>query len=96
MENENNSNEVTVTDTQKVRKPRSPNKPRTLEKQGLFASKKVDKINSKRAKALADAANRVNKRFDERVAEFVASLPTEVQSLVTGLNKTQTEDEASS
>ena len=70
----------------KTRKPRSPNKPKTLDKLGVMASNRVTRINDKREKAVAAAIKRLNERFDEQVAEFLNGLPADVKVLVTGLN----------
>lgn len=84
MTTENTATDSTET-LVKTRKPRSKNKPKTVDKQALLASRHVDRFNAKRDDALVKAAERVNARFDSAIAEFVASLPEEVQKLVTGV-----------
>lgn len=84
---------VTATDpVVKTRKPRSQNKPKTADKLGLQASKKIDRLNVLRDRALEEAAARVNTRFDERIQELFDSLADDVKSFVTGLNKPVEDD----
>ncbi len=74
--------ENTVT---KTRKPRSPNKPRTPEKQAYFASKKIDKLNAQCEEAVRKAAHKVRLKFKAKVDEFLLSLPADVLPNVTGV-----------
>lgn len=83
--------ENTVTPV-KTRKPRSPNKPKTADKLGLQASKKIDRLNALREEALAEAATRVNTRFDERIQELFDLLADDVKPFVTGMNKPVEDD----
>ncbi len=53
----------------KIRKPRSKNKPKTVEKLDLLASNRVDRLNNQREVALKAAAERVNNRYDNKRQE---------------------------
>ncbi len=91
METENNTETVvettTATETPKVRKPRSPNKPKTLEKLGLLANKHMDRLYDKRDELVTKASDRVKEKFVAKVTEYLDTLSPEVRALVTGVER---------
>ena len=92
-ENTDTTTDVTAT-VKKPCKPRSPNKPKTVDKLAVIASRKVDKLNDKRQKALKEAAERVNNRYDNKrqedldkaAARVNARFDDKLAELLTGLD----------
>ncbi len=72
-----NSTETLVV---KTRKPRSPNKPKTLDKQVELANKFLNRLVGKQQAAVELAEQRVKDRFSDKRQEFFLSLSDEVRA----------------